>query len=131
LNTTKKVVFVVMVMALCAAAFAQDVPASAPAQVVSKKQIVFFTAANVGASIFNARASWYGAHQCVSREELSRDPRGKFVRSLEISLPIDAVVAFASWKLRKRHRLWAITLPLVAAGTQTSMAATQFSAGCF
>jgi hypothetical protein len=124
---TRKLVFAVVMMALCAAAFAQD----SGIQPLSKKQIVFANAANVGASVFNARASWYGAHQCVSREELTRDPRGKFVRSLEISLPIDAVVAFASWKLRKRHRIWAMTLPLLSAGTQTSMGATQVSAGCF
>jgi hypothetical protein len=124
---TRKLVFAVVMMALCAAAFAQD--ATQPA--LSKKQIIFANAANVGAGMFNARASWYGAHQCVAREELTRDPRGKFVRSLEISLPIDAVVAFASWKLRKRHRFWSTTLPLISAGTQTSMAATQFSAGCF
>jgi hypothetical protein len=110
-------IVLVTILAIYAAAFAQssDVPT------LSRKQIMFANAANIGASIFNARASWYGAHQCVSREELTRDPRGKFVRSLEISLPIDAVVGFASWK----------TLPLLSTGTQTSMAATQFSAGCF
>jgi hypothetical protein len=121
------IVVAVMIVAFCASAFAQ----SSDAPALSKKQIIFSNAANVVASMFNARASWYGAHQCVSREELTRDPRGKFVRSLEISLPIDAVVAFASWKLRKRHRLWAMTLPLLSSGTQTSMGATQFSAGCF
>lgn len=124
---TRKMAVAVVLVTLVACAFAQ----SGDAPALSKKQIIFSNAANVGASIFNARASWYGAHQCVSREELTRDPRGKFVRSLEISLPMDAVVAFASWKLRKRHRIWAMTLPLLSAGTQTSMAATQFSAGCF
>jgi hypothetical protein len=128
---TKKLVFALAIMALCAAAFAQDASFVSTPAPLSKKQIVFANAANVGASVFNARASWYGAHQCVSREELTRDPRGKFVRSLEISLPIDAFVAFASWKLRKRHRIWAMTLPLLSAGTQTSMGATQVSAGCF
>jgi hypothetical protein len=118
-------------LAFCAAAFAQDASFAATPAALSRKQIVFANVANVAASVFNARASWYGAHQCVSREELTRDPRGKFMRSLEISLPIDAFVGIASWKLRKRHRLWAMTLPLVSAGTQTSMAATQFSAGCF
>jgi hypothetical protein len=119
-------IFVLAVMAaLCVSAHAQDAP-----QPLSKKKIFFANAANVGASVFNARASWYGAHQCVSREELTRNPRGKFIRSAEISLPIDAVIAFASWKLRK-HRMWAVTLPLISSGAQTSMAATQFSAGCF
>ena len=85
--------------------------AQSDAAAASKKQLIFFNAANVGASIFNARASWYGANQCVVREELTRNPRAKFIRSAEISLPIDAAVAFFSWKLRKRR--------------------TQFSAGCF
>jgi hypothetical protein len=110
------------------AAHAQD---GSPQPPLSKKQFVFANAANFGASVFNARASWYGAHQCVAREELTRNPRGKFIRTAEISFPIDTVVAIASWKLRKHHRMWSMSLPLISAGAQTSMAATQFSAGCF
>src|ERR1051326_1955053 len=60
-------------------------------------------AANVSSSFFVASAMWYGAHQCVVREELKRNPKKSFWKALAIAAPFDIAVGIASWNLRSNR----------------------------
>lgn len=96
----------------------------------SVKPLFAATVAEFGSGLFVARGSWYGAHQCVVREELKRNPAHSFQSAtLETGL-INVAVSVIAWKLRKRHADAALALPLIATGTQLGTGSVLFSAGC-
>jgi|SRR5215472_626564 len=109
-----------------------SLPAAAQENQPNNKAIIWANAINLGTSFLNASAEHYGARQCLNEA----DPRvaalhGRFQRTLAVSVPIDAAIGFASWKLRKKHPGLAVWLPASSAGLQTGFAAVQYTQGCF
>jgi hypothetical protein len=98
----------------------------------NNKAVMWTNAINVGASFLNASAEHYGARQCLNEGDTRIDAlHGRFQRTLAISLPIDAALGFASWKLRRKHPSLALWLPATSAGLQTGFATIQYTQGCF
>lgn len=98
----------------------------------NNKAVMWTNAINVGTSFLNASAEHYGARQCLNEGDTRVDAlHGRFQRTLAISLPIDAALGFASWKLRRKHPGLALWLPATSAGMQTGFATIQYTQGCF
>lgn len=98
----------------------------------NNKSVIWANAINLGTSFLNASAAHYGARQCLAENDLRGAAlRGRFQHTLMVSLPADAIIGFASWKLRRHHPAAAIWMPSTAAGVQTGIAAVQYTQGCF
>jgi hypothetical protein len=96
------------------------------------KAVIWANAINLGTSFLNASAAHYGATQCLAENDHRGTAlRGRFQHTLMVSLPADAIIGFASWKLRRHHPVAGIWMPSTAAGVQTGIAAVQYTQGCF
>ena len=106
----------------------------APAQenASNTKAVIWANAINLGTSVLNASAEHFGARQCLNEgDHRVAALHGRFQRTLAISVPIDAAIGFASWKLRHKHPGLAVWLPATSAGVQTGFATIQYVQGCF
>jgi hypothetical protein len=109
-----------------------SLPATAQENRRDNKAIIWANAINLGTSFLNASAEHYGARQCLNEGDTRINAlHGRFQRTLAISLPIDAAIGFASWKLRRKHPGLALWLPASSAGLQTGFATIQYTQGCF
>jgi hypothetical protein len=109
-----------------------SLPAPAQESQPNNKAIIWANAINLGTSFLNAGGEHYGARQCLNEGDTRISAlHGRFQRTLAISVPIDAAIGFASWKLRRKHPGLALWLPATSAGVQTGFAAIQYTQGCF
>lgn len=125
------------VLAMAACAQQPEPMEGAHAPQFTLKEFLAVNGVQLGASAFAAAGSWYGARRCIHENDsrfLGPDrhtPRDEFAKTAAIAGGIDIAAAVISWKLRRRHPGVAAALPLISAGAQTALGATQFSAGCF
>src|SRR5689334_110807 len=68
-----------------------------------QSRLIALNGADALSSFFVAGAAWYGAHQCVVREELKRKPRHDFWKALAISGAFETATAITSFHLRRSH----------------------------
>jgi len=113
---------------LLLSAFAQA--ATLPDAPAPKDQMVAANSVNLAASGFVAGANWYGAHQCVVREELKRSPKRSFWKAILIQGPLDVAVTVGSGELRRSHPSLALALPVISTGVKLGVGSALFSAGC-
>lgn len=127
LSDRAKVVLVLLLVLLSASL--------APAQENTSpntKAVIWVNAINLGTSFLNAGAEHYGARQCLNEGDIRVAAlHGRFQRTVAISVPIDAAIGFASWKLRHKHPGLAVWMPATSAGMQTGFALIQYTQGCF
>jgi hypothetical protein len=109
-----------------------SLPASGQEGQPNNKAVLWANGINFGTSFLNASAEHYGARQCLNEGDKRIDAlHGRFQKTLAISLPIDAALGFASWKLRRKHPGLAVWLPGTSAGVQTGFALIQYTQGCY
>src|SRR5215510_10246339 len=104
--------------------------ATLPDAPAPKNQIVAANSVNLAASGFVAGATWYGAHQCIVREELKRSPKRSFWKAILIQAPLDVAVTAASGELRRSHPSLSLALPVIATGVKLGVGSALLSAGC-
>jgi hypothetical protein len=113
-------------------AFFVTLPAAGQESHPNNKAVIWANAINLGTSFLNAGAEHYGARQCLNEGDTRIAAlHGRFQKTLAISVPVDAAIGFASWKLRRKHPGLAVWLPATSAGVQTGFAAVQYTQGCF
>ena len=84
----------------------------------------------VVSAAFVASGMWYGANQCVVREELKRNPRQKMWKGLAWCGAFDVPLLIVSLILAHSHGDFMAASMVAAAAAQFGIGATLISAGC-